>query len=284
MKIAAFLLAASSAFAQVYGPTPGYVFGKGELRPIRGTAGASYIGSAVIDGAEAAAVSPDGVSAAVVSGGVLELRRGFDGGTATTTELARGVDSVSWSGSALVAYSASARRASIWRDVTKAAETVDLSSVDGVKALALDGDVLFVAASSGLYAASRGSVSRVADLMDPVALTTAGGEAYVADAGTNLIVAASAKESRTVAAVAKPVGLQVSKKRLLVASAQSRSIEVLDLETGNRIGAVELDFAPTRMERAGSLALLNQASADEPLYVLDSRDALQTYFVPGGQE
>jgi hypothetical protein len=61
-------------------------------------------------------------------------------------------------------------------------------------------------------------------------------------------------------------------------------VEAVNLASGERAGSLALDFQPERLELlgAGPLAVLNRASATEPLWVLDSRDALQVFFVPTG--
>ena len=84
-------LAATSAWAQLSGPTPGYVFDgpARELRPIRGFVGAAHLGSALVQDADAASASADGTLAIASRFGSIELIRGFDSAAPARLTLAQ---------------------------------------------------------------------------------------------------------------------------------------------------------------------------------------------------
>lgn len=290
-KISLGLLSLAAVWAQLEGPTSGYVFSGGALRPIRGLAGSAYLGGALIKDADLVSASADGQFAAVSRAGRLELVRGFDTPSPSRTVLVEeaGAVSLAWSGHALAAVFTASRRAMVWSDVAQSGvETIDLGGLEGaVKSVALDGATLWIAAQGGLYRAQPGAAAeRVAVLVDPAAVVAGKAGVFAADRGANLVLQVTDGGVRNFAAVAEPVGLQLTKRQLLVASAHAQSVEMFDLASGARTGALDLEFAPTRLDGVGtrSLALLNDASADEPLFVLDYRDALSAYFVPAGRE
>jgi hypothetical protein len=128
----------------------------------------------------------------------------------------------------------------------------------------------------------------------PAGLARDGADLYVANTAANEVwqihdYASSAAPMLFASerdGVSSPVGVQVSRRRLLVASSDSKSVTAFDLASRQAVGRVDLDFAPTRLEALGSrpLALLNQPASGEPLWVLDTGDVFAAYFVPAGRE
>ena len=297
-----FALAATSAWAQqqgLSGPTPGYVFdGQArELRPIRGVAGSAHLGSALVQDADAASASADGTLAIASRFGSIELIRGFDSAAPTRLTLAQEPGDVlfAWSGHDVAAVFPATRKVHLWRNVDTASDqatALELPLVEGaIRSILLDGDRLVLATQGGLYLATGGSIIRqLLALTDPSAVVRSGNHLFIADRAAGHIIllreyAGSAIAERF-AGVASPVGIQLTNGTLLVASADSRTVDAFDLTSKLRTASLELDFSPTRMESLGvnPLALLNTGSATEPLYILDSRNALQVYFVPAGRE
>ena len=288
------VVAAWPVAAQVVGPTSGYVFAPEtrELRPIRGMVGTAYLGDALVKDADSVAVSSDGTLAAVARNGAVELIRGFDSGTPVRLALAEEAGSVllAWSGDDLAAVFVASRRAMVWRKGS-AADSVSLAGVDGaIRGVLLDGDNLVIAADGGLFLSRKGETRRLVALTEPSAVIRSGKDLLVADRGASQVTmvrdyAGEAPSPATFASVGQPVGLQLTARHLLVASAATRSVEAFDLLSHDRVSSLELDFVPTRLEGLGGrpLALLNQGAADEPLYVLDAKDALRVYFVPAGR-
>ncbi len=296
MRTLALLALAIPAFAQVSGPTPGFVYDPStrELLPIRGFVGSAYLGSALIKDADAAAASKDATMAVALRGPAVELTRGFDTEAPAAINLGQ-VEPGSvfaWSGHDLAAVSG--HSVSIWRNAEKNAEVsekFDVVGVDGaLSGVYFDGDRVLIAAKGGLYRVSKSGTDRLAELTDPSALAVASRDAFVADFANGQVIRiadyAGAATAETFARVDEPVGLQVARQTLLVASAKSMSIESIDIATHQAVSSLALDFQPARMEplATASLALLNSASKTEPLYVLDSRSDLQVLFVPAGRE
>ena len=83
-----------------------------------------------------------------------------------------------------------------------------------------------------------------------------------------------------------PVGLQLSGKRLFVASAGSRTLDVFDLDSRAAAGRIDLDFTPATLAAFGDkpLWLMNAGDGEEPLYVLEGGREPAVYFVPAGRE
>ena len=291
-------LAATSAWAQLSGPTPGYVFdGQArELRPIRGFVGAAHLGAALVQDADAASASADGTLAIASRFGSLELIRGFDSAAPARLTLSQEPGDVlfAWSGHDVAAVFLASRKVQIWRNLDTTADqasTFDLSLVDGaIRNVLLDGDRLVLATQGGLYLSTTGTTRQLLALSDPSAVVRSGNHLFIADRAAGQVILlrdySTAAITERFADVAAPVGLQLTKTTLLVTSADTRSVDAFDLVTKARTASFELDFLPTRMESvvANPLALLNSGSSSEPLYVLDSRNALQVYFVPAGRD
>ena len=292
------LCLAATAWGQpggVNGPTSGYVFDSESrtLRPIRGVAGIAHLGAALVADADAASVSNDGTLAVTSRLGSIELIRGFDSAAPLRSVLAQEPGSVlfAWSGHDLAAVLTAARKVLIWRDTANAPASLSISGIDGdIRRALLDGEKLVIAAKGGLYLVRNGATTRLATLDEPSAMILSGGDLFVADFAAGQVLRirdyAGSAAIETFAAVAQPVGLQIVRHNLLVASAKTRSVDVFDVATRVQVGSVELDFLPTRLESVGTrpLALLNEGSPGEPLYVLDSKDSPQVYFVPAGRE
>lgn len=293
------LCLAATAWGQpggVNGPTSGYVFDSESrtLRPIRGVAGIAHLGAALVADADAASVSNDGALAVTSRLGSIEIIRGFDSAAPLRVVLAQEPGSVlfAWSGHDLAAVLTAARKVLIWRDgPTHAPASFSISGIDGdIRRALLDGEKLVIAAKGGLYLVKNGETTRLATLEEPSAMILSGGDLFAADFATGQVLRirdyAGSAAIETFATVGQPVGLQIVRRNLLVASAKTRSVDVFDVATKVQIGSVELDFLPTRMESVGTrpLALLNEGSPGEPLYVLDSKDSPQVYFVPAGRE
>ena len=296
MRILTLLALAIPAFAQLSGPTPGFVYDPStrELLPIRGFVGSAYLGSALIKDADAAAASKDATLAVALRGSAVELTRGFDTDAPVSVNFGQ-VEQGSvfaWSGHDLAAVSN--HSVSIWRNAETAAEVSEKFDVVGVdsapSAVYFDGERVLIAAKGGLYRVTKAGTSRLAELTDPSAMAVASRDAFVADFANGQVIRiadyAGAASVETFTNIAEPVGLQVERRSLLVASAKSRSIESIDLSSRELVASLALEFQPARMESlaTASLALLNSASKTEPLYVLDSRSDLQVLFVPAGRE
>ncbi|MBM3767205.1 MAG: hypothetical protein FJW32_17590 [Acidobacteria bacterium] len=296
MRILSVLALAIPAFAQLSGPTPGFVYDPStrELLPIRGFVGSAYLGEALIKDADAAAASKDATMAVALRGSAVELTRGFDSPAPVSINLGQ-VEPGSvfaWSGHDLAAVSN--HSVSIWRSADKSADVSEKFDVVGVdsapSSVFFDGERVLIAAKGGLYRVTKSGTDRLADLADPSAVAVASRDAFIADfaSGSVLRIAdyAGAASAETFAQINEPVGLQVARQTLLVASAKTRSIESIDIASHEPVASLALDFQPARMEplASASLALLNSASKTEPLYVLDSRSDLQVLFVPAGRE
>ena len=296
MRSSILLLMASALplAAQLGGPTSGYVFAAEtrDLRAMRGMAGMAHLGDALVKDADNASVSVDGKLAAVARKGAVELIRDFDTDGPVRVALAQETGDVlfAWSGQDLAAVFPASRKAMVWRKAGAEMTAVSIAGIDGeIRNALLDGENLVIAADGGLYLSRAGKTSRIQALAEPAALVRAGKDLYIADRGASQVLQirdyAGEAAADTFAAVGQPVGLQLAGGNLLVASAQTRTVDTFDVQSRNRTGSLELDFLPTRMEALGGrpLALLNQGSADEPLYVLDAKDALRVYFVPAGR-
>src|SRR5262245_9826140 len=96
------LAAAAQVTTRVGGPVSGIVFDQKShsLRPMIGVPGASYLGSPLLEGLDAAAVSPDGTLALAVSEGRLLLVSGLPDAASAGAPVdgaVSGADRLAWS-------------------------------------------------------------------------------------------------------------------------------------------------------------------------------------------
>jgi hypothetical protein len=258
-----------------------------------GIPGSAYVAGAVLENVDAVAVSPDGAALASHDGALVLISRAADG----NFEVGRVEDSVAaallaWSpdGSAAVAYSPEQRMAQVLTR-GKAVRVIDLSTVDGVSAVAIDdtGDQVLIGAHDGLHFARKsGDVTRIAAIATPAAIALKGGDAFVAANGIFEIQDYSGKAALLAFADETDVlGLQVARdeKRLIVAA--SRTLSVYDVASRTVTARLDLEFPPTMLARlgAGSVFALNSATAGvEPLYIFDAGREPSVFFVPAGRE
>ncbi len=318
LLIGACSLVALADNASLTGPVPGFVFDRSShsIRPMYGVPGSSYLGPAVLNGIDAAAISPLGRSALVIQTGQLYLVQNLDSSpsTAAVPGAISAITRISWArdGASAAVYAAGSqiccqfvRNLESARDLSQlpsVEDPIDLSSVNGaISAFSFDGKRLLLGAKAqdsggGVYLADGQSPPRLlAQAANPIALSLDGvrGDLYFADRDTNQIwmVHDYAGDATPMlfaderAGVSSPVGVRVTAdRRLLINNSGSRGIDALDIETRASLAHVDLDFAPHRLEPlgAGSLSLLNFGAPDGPLYVLDDRGGLAVYFVPAG--
>lgn len=290
----------------ITGPVAGFVFDQKvhALRPMLGVPGAAYLGNAVLADLEAAATAPDGDRAlAVREGGVFLVSRLKSAPEAAAIEGAiagAGLLAFAADGATAAIYSPQSRRAQVLRNLLKtpaAGEAIDLAALPGaVTALAVSGEDLLLGVTAeeggGIYLCAAGGAPRqVAAAAAPSALVLHGRDAYFTDRERRQVwnVRNFAEEATPLlfaADVDSPVGLQLSGKRLYVASAGSRTLDIFDLEARAGAGRIELDFTPAMLSAFGEkpLWLMNAGDGEEPLYVLDGGEQPAVYFVPAGRE
>jgi hypothetical protein len=300
------VLGSAQSGAAVSGPVSGYVFDQKAqaLRPVVGVPGAAYLGGVALEGVEAAAVSPDGSAALVVKGGKLLLVRGLksEPAAAEIEGAIEGAARIAWAanGAAAAVYAPAERRAQMLRKLDGAAEAdaaMDLSALAGtVTALACGADGIAVGTADetagGVYFLQAGAEPKLlAGAARPSGIALSGTDLYFADQERGQVwqVAGFAGDAAAMLfaeGLDAPVGVQAAGKRLFIATAGDRSLQVFDIEARAPAGRLELDVAPAQLEAFGGRALwlLNASGAEgEPLYVLDGGDNPAVYFVPAGR-
>src|SRR5262245_21747804 len=112
---------------RVAGPVSGTIFDRNSssLRPMLGVPGASYLGSGLMGGLDAASVSPDGSFALAVSEGRLQWISGLRDLAAVSVAVDGGIDGadrLAWSadGAFAAAYSSGSGRIQLLRDASRA--------------------------------------------------------------------------------------------------------------------------------------------------------------------
>ena len=196
---------------QLTGPGSGFVFDD-QARSIRwivGVPGAAYLGAAVADGLDIAAVAPNSrLAVAVKSGGLYLVRLdAADAAWETLEDNAGQVEKIAWSAdSTAVVVSGGGLR--IWRNLAESPARVTLTGVDGAGwlafAVAPAGDAVLAAAPGGVYRLTDGEPRLLVSLESPSGLAFGGaGVAYVADrAGKQVLAIRNWKESAEVSMVA----------------------------------------------------------------------------------
>src|SRR6266542_3400814 len=195
------LLAPPAALPQdgvrVTGPVAGFVLDSAQhaLRPILGVPGSSYLGAAVIQAVDRAAVSPDGRSVLMISGGRLLLVSGLRGAApaALPIETIEGIDRIAWSpnGALAAIYSSAARQAVILRDLANTpAGGAPIRFEDAVTALAISsGGDLVVGSESGVFLLAADAAPRLlTPATRPIAVGFCGQDLFIAEAAGRILM------------------------------------------------------------------------------------------------
>ncbi|NWF83646.1 MAG: hypothetical protein HXY18_07445 [Bryobacteraceae bacterium] len=280
------------------------------IRPILGMPGAAYAGPATVTSFEFAAAAPGSQNALIAKDGMLFVLRRLAGGRPVWRELDSGVSDIefaAWSDNseAIVLQPRGEARLDFWTTLSyepKKAGSVDISSLsERMESVAVDPDGRFAfAATQGedsgtLYLLKPGDLPRMLmPLRKAGSMMLAGNTLWVADRGSNEVFRLrnwdQMPQIQPAAAAAHgvndPVGVALSRdgKFLWVASAGSRNVLALDLDSSQVKHVLELDFTPTRMHRLGADGLFlleNGVPGEAPAQVLDT-SAGKVYFVPVG--
>jgi hypothetical protein len=266
-----------------------------------GVPGASYLGAAVAAGLDAAAVSPDGAAALATQEGQLTLVSGLRGAAPASAPVSGGIadaDRIVWSpdGATAAVYSSRGGFAQVLRRmgaVPEAGAAIEFAGAVTALAVSSQGDLL-AGTDAGLYLLAPGSAPRLVAAARPAALAIRGADVFVADTGNDRILLVENFASAPAASVFTegadtPVGLQVASggKRLLVASAASKTLRAYDVAARTLAGQADLDCAPTELRAFGGrdMWLLNSdTSGTDPLWVGTSDGQPAAWFVPAGRE
>jgi len=288
----------------------GLVFdsGQGSVRPFLGIPGGGYLGGAVLSGLDQAWPAPGAGAAVVVKDGRVFLVRGLRdpepvwwpiddveapviaAWNSASTVVA--VYSQSSGSLILVSVQGDEPRAQRWPDAAGDAPITSL-------AVARDGRHVFFVRESDqsvdLFVASHGSGVR------PVAALGGAGYPVLANEDRDLVIAyrsgGAVSLIRDAAGAADIVSLAVETgdspeivgaacspdgKRLFLAERNSRRLQVFNLSDGSQEAVLELDSAPSRVQRlsSGSLYTLNTPGNGEPWLVLNAGPNPRVSFVP----
>jgi hypothetical protein len=302
------VLTAAAAPAQnavgVTGPIAGFVFDPRthDLRPMFGVPGASYLGTPLAAGLDLASVSPDGTAALGVSGGRLlfisSLRSLVPASTGIEGAIGD-IDRIAWSpdGALAAIYSSQSGQAQIVQNATRApapAAAIPVAGTITALGLSVRGD-LAAATEDGVYLLIAGAQPQLlASATRPVAIAVRGSDLFLADTGADRVLlienfVTAPAVSIFAEGVDNPVGLEVSAdgKRLLVASARTKTLTAFDVAGRYAQGSIDLDCTPSGLKPFGArdLWLLNSdRGAAEPLYVATGDGDPAAWFVPAGRE
>jgi DNA-binding beta-propeller fold protein YncE len=296
------ITAALAAFGQsgIRGPAPGIVFDPEAkaLRPMVGIPGASYLGGKILDGLEAASVSPDGTLALAVKEGRLG-RLDMRTPELNWTELAPadGALLIVWNQAGTMAAVRNGNgRIDLWRGLDGAPQGVALGEVENVSALAVDADGVVAAGSANaLFRLKEGAAPELLAALDAAALAldAKGATLYAAGATRNAVVELSDWRNSGAATLLASGNLGVDQPSALAVSADGRKLIVanggeapglliLDLATRAVAGTLALEFKPTRLDRLsdGVSFVLNSRQQGQPLEVLSGAPGAKVFFVP----
>ncbi len=319
LALLATLLAAAAAadtISRLAGPVLGYVHDPRlqAVRPVNGMPGAAHLGAplALPFAVTAAAFSSRSDFGVLVSadGEVFLLSDPVPATAAPLGGALRNPDLLTLNSldSAAALYSSATRQFQIIRGLPanpSFGPILEMAEIPGpVVALALTRDAshALLAARGGVYDVDvtpdgAATPRLVAALGAPAALAVVNRDqdVVVADAELNQLVLvrefARTAELSALAGerdgISNPVGLAASAdgRRLYVASAAARSLDVLDLATMAAEARLALDWVPTRLVRlqGDTVFLLNGVGSD-PLLLLDTVGPPGVYFVPAVEE
>jgi hypothetical protein len=150
------------------------------------------------------------------------------------------------------------------------------------------GDAVIVTTKVAVLRVSAEGVTLVAAIGNPSAVTIGAQVLYVADRDRAEVLAirnwANAPEiSIAASGLVEPVGVGLSQdsRVLLIADTGSRSVRSVNPATGETLGLLELDFAPTQLAPFGRnlFSLSSRVGGGDPLQLLDA-GRLASFFVP----
>jgi len=309
---------AAGQSTSVRGPVSGILYDtpSRSIRPVVGFPGASYLGQATLSDLDAAAVSPDGDSALVVTKGETQVIRGLRSPAPiriSVPELADPIDRFAWAAnsSALVVYSAATRR--LYRlDVRPTPPVtgppVNLSDLTGtVTGLATNQDgsqtVIGICdtAQGGFYAVSEDAPPmRIGTTVNPGAaiFASASRELYAIDRDSRQILYFSdgiyggwevlGFQEQT-APITDPVGLGLSAngQKLFVAGGSDQLVRSYDLRSRTMLQELGLDAVPQGLSALAAtvnvFVLGTRITDEQPIWVLDARLTPSVSFIPAGK-
>jgi hypothetical protein len=314
LAFATALAAAAEETSAGLGPVSGVLVDSStrSIRPIMGMPGSAYAGHATVSSFDFAAAAPGSQRALIVKDRVVYLLRRLDAGRPVWRELTSELDDIefaAWSDNAesIVLRPRNEARLDFWATLSyepKKTGSVDLSSLDErIESIAVDpdGKYAFAAAqgekSGTLYFLKPGELPRMLMPLERAgAMLLRGDVLWVADRGRNEVFRLSnwtqmpqIHSAATLAhGIEDPVGVALSRdgKFLWIASAATRHVVGLDLDTSQVKHVLDLEFTPTRMHRLGvdGLFLLEDGVAGEaPAQVFDS-GSRRVFFVPVGAD
>ncbi len=304
--------AAGEISAAGLGPVSGVLIDSAArtIRPIIGMPGAAYAGPATVSAFDYAAAAPGSQNALIAKDGSLYVLRRLGAERPVWRELDGGISDVgfaAWSDNAeaIVLQPRGEARLDFWTTLSyepKKTGSVDISTLsERLESVAVDpaGEFAFAATqgeqSGTLYLLKPGELPRMLmPLRRAGSMLLAGDTLWVVDRGSSEVLrlrnwgGMPQIQSAATAAhgIDDPVGVALSRdgRFLWIASAGTRHVVGMDLDTSQVKHVLELDFTPTRMQRLGvdGLFLLEDGVAGEaPAQVLDT-GAGKVFFVPVG--
>ncbi|MEZ5404094.1 MAG: hypothetical protein R2729_30725 [Bryobacteraceae bacterium] len=290
------LLLASVAGAQISGPDSGFAYdpnGKA-IRLIVGVPGAAYLGNALLDGLDGAAIAPDGRSAVAAKDGRLLLIGVADGAVTDLGEWSGDLALTAWSADSTAVALKGGRlagdRLALVRGIGRNAELAAIAQLDDeITAIAVagSGDAVIAATRSGLYRAGADS-TLLALLPDTAALAaTPAGDRIFAAAGKQIYSLSGLDASAELAIVLSdaagleaPSALAVAADgSLYIGDRGAHKLIAVNPATGEALYAIDLAFEPVAMSRAaGGRFVLSPAAGDSVEIFDPARQAV--LFVP----
>jgi len=292
-------------------PIAGFVFNSGSraIRPLIGVPGATYLGDAAVKDLNTAWIAPGGNWAFVTTPTHSAFVRGLSEpvpGESAAEGLIEDVDRVAWSrdGSFAVLYSSSGgrmQRVHLADGQVSVDGAVDLTPWGALTDLAIDPSgrqIAFGITGAGIYMMDGPqSPSLLVSMTRPAATAFSdSGRLYAVDADSRRIIEFGPDSSPAEFAIAnavdgtefEPLGLAISGTgtHLLLTDRGTRTVSVYEIATRTLANTLQLDLAPTQMQRlsTGATFLLSRPGGKDWMLVLDATDIPHVYFVPAGEE
>lgn len=282
----------AAAWGQVGGVRGGVLFDAPAraVRAMEGVAGAAHLGGAVLEGVEAAWVSPGGKAAVARGSGGWVVVKGFPGEAVEERELGYEAEQVRWSAKGRYAAVAGGGAIEVW-DIEGMERTVKVDVGEGREpasvAVTDEGELAvawFDGESTVAEAWRKGQWEEAGQVRGRGVLAVQGGKVALAGEGEVAVLENGQERWRVESGQGAPVGLEIAGEEVVAGYAEGLKVWPL---AGGEARTVAVEAGVQRVERMGGgeglVLRLREREGEESWVAVRRGGEWQVYFVPAGE-